>query len=290
MSRWNDSLRVLQDQFDICVLGEEHSGKSSLILHYLHNKYIEGLDASIEDLYTKPIREGSEYFEITILDTTSLLDNYSNTRKTQIRNTATILFVYAINNHESFAALEDNFDRISSVREEMPPIVLVGTKCDMEEQRQVSFDEGYEMAQRLNAISFSECSSKMSIGITEVFQPLVNYLIESKRELALHPAKQLTQEQIQEESPQDEVQEQPIEKEEEVKKSTIIESGVPQKPTSDETSEQSNVIKSEASNNTVKPIQTASKNEVSSFKQRKVKTTASTQVETKPSSSCCIIA
>ena len=77
MSQWIDSLKVLLNKYDICVLGEENCGKSSLILHYLHNKFIEGLDSSIEDLYKMCIRDSNsdyhaQYYSITTLNQTIL--------------------------------------------------------------------------------------------------------------------------------------------------------------------------------------------------------------------------
>ena len=182
-----NSLKALKNGFDICVLGEPASGKSSLILYYLHQTFIQS-DRSIEDLYTKVIINGPIYNEITILDTSSLSDTYSKSRRTQISNTETILFVYAIDNFDSFQSIEDVWQRLKSFNNNLPPIVIIGTKCDLESQRQVSYDEGVKMARTLGAIHFAECSAKLGVGINEAFQPLVATVLKSRnRECATAP-------------------------------------------------------------------------------------------------------
>ena len=48
-------------------------------------------------------------------------------------------------------------------------MVLVGNKCDLEEQRQVSKGRGELLAQKLGKCEFFECSAKTSVNIDRVF-------------------------------------------------------------------------------------------------------------------------
>ncbi|KAG2735347.1 hypothetical protein G9P44_001561 [Scheffersomyces stipitis] len=279
MSQWIDSLKVLSNKYDICVLGEENCGKSSLILHYLHNKFIEGLDSSIEDLYTKPVSLGGIYHEITILDTTSLSDSYSTSRRTQILNTSTILFIYAINNHESFTAIEDTIERIQHIRPQLPPMVIVATKCDLEGQRQVSYEEGQEFAERAGAIAFVECSSLLGIGISEAFQPLVKYVVDRK----IEEQKQDDKNQSQQVADASEIEETP----------EVVGQG---KSSGNDILEQEksnvNPTKSDGSNNTVGADKTlTNKSEGSDVKVRKINRDIPSQAKKEEiaKSGCCTI-
>ena len=54
--------------------------------------------------------------------------------------------------------------------EELPPVVMVGNKCDLEDQRVISTEQGREKSQQLgysNAI-FIEASAKTNVNIDEV--------------------------------------------------------------------------------------------------------------------------
>lgn len=180
MSHLKDSLGALNNEYDICILGSENIGKSSLVLHYIYNKFIDEIDSSVEDLYTKVIRNGTFYNEVTILDTNSRQDNYNTSRKKQLNNTSGIIFAYSIAQEESLYVVEDLFDRILELRGEMPPIVLVGLQNDLEEDRKVSFEQGQDLADRLHALSFIECSAKYDSMVEEVFQPLIKAIFESR--------------------------------------------------------------------------------------------------------------
>ncbi|ODV78558.1 P-loop containing nucleoside triphosphate hydrolase protein [Suhomyces tanzawaensis NRRL Y-17324] len=175
-----NSLKALGNEFDICVLGNASTGKSSLILHFLHNAFIEQ-ESSLEDLYIKDIRNGHIYNQVSVLDTSSSIDSYSSSRKQQILNTASIIYVYSIDDYESFVGIVELHERIQTLRPSLPPIIVVGTKADLE-QRQVSSDEAQQWAESIGALNFSECSSKRGVGIDEAFDPLIQYLLVSKRE------------------------------------------------------------------------------------------------------------
>lgn len=162
-------------QYDICVLGTESSGKTGLVINYVHDEYIPLYDTS-EELYTKIIRKGGTYTEISILDCEHRDDTYSRSRRNQLLNCAGFILAYSITNSESFNELEDTIDRIREVRQIVPPIVVVGLDSDLEQERQVSYKEGESFANEIGAIKFVEASAKWNSEIDEVFEPLVSRL------------------------------------------------------------------------------------------------------------------
>jgi GTPase SAR1 family protein len=50
------------------------------------------------------------------------------------------------------------------------PIILVGNKCDLESQRQVSFEEGNALKKKVRAVAFFETSALYKINLTEVVE------------------------------------------------------------------------------------------------------------------------
>jgi len=52
------------------------------------------------------------------------------------------------------------------------PMMLVGNKCDLEEQRQVSSEEGQSLARTIGC-QFKEASAKTRVNVEEAFYDLV---------------------------------------------------------------------------------------------------------------------
>ncbi|CAG2167219.1 unnamed protein product, partial [Oppiella nova] len=49
------------------------------------------------------------------------------------------------------------------------PIVLVGNKSDLISEKTVTTDEGWKMADTINAVAYLECSAKNLFGVKKVF-------------------------------------------------------------------------------------------------------------------------
>ena len=59
------------------------------------------------------------------------------------------------------------------------PIILVGSKCDLSDDREVPTDEGKALAQKWNCPGF-ETSAKTRVNVDEVFTELVRIVARSK--------------------------------------------------------------------------------------------------------------
>ena len=56
------------------------------------------------------------------------------------------LLVFAINDKDTFNVLDEKYKRISKHKEKNVPIILVGNKCDLENERQVTKEEANQKA------------------------------------------------------------------------------------------------------------------------------------------------
>jgi GTPase SAR1 family protein len=61
---------------------------------------------------------------------------------------------YAINNRRSFDSLSHWLDDVKNFAKKEVVIAVVGTKCDLEEERVVTKEEGHLMASKINAIFY----------------------------------------------------------------------------------------------------------------------------------------
>ena len=74
------------------------------------------------------------------------------------------LLVYAINDHSSFEEMESFRENIFRCQDsEDVPIVLVGNKCDLEEERKVTYEEASGVAKEWGC-PFLETSAKSGIN------------------------------------------------------------------------------------------------------------------------------
>ena len=81
------------------------------------------------------------------------------------------LLVFAINDLETFEALKVKVKRIEKNEANKLPIVLVGNKCDLNDQRKVSYQEAEEFAKSVNAKYYETSAlNDMNGNVKVVFQ------------------------------------------------------------------------------------------------------------------------
>ncbi|ODV83046.1 hypothetical protein CANARDRAFT_226710 [[Candida] arabinofermentans NRRL YB-2248] len=158
-------------QLNVCTLGDTGSGKSSLILQYIESFFPETFDPTVEDYYNKSIEIDDKSYTLNILDTadTDYIDE--NRRSNQLEQADVILLVYSITTLESFQSLILLHEKIKNSLCDFnsKPIILIGSKNDLENQRQVSYQSGLKLSQELNLSRFLECSAKTTYNINEIF-------------------------------------------------------------------------------------------------------------------------
>lgn len=94
-------------------------------------------------------------------------------REQYMRSGEGFLLVFALNDHSSFDEIAKFQKQILRVKDrDEYPMLMVGNKCDLEPQRQVSLEEA-QNASRNMMIPYIECSAKSRINIDQAFHELV---------------------------------------------------------------------------------------------------------------------
>jgi small GTP-binding protein len=93
------------------------------------------------------------------------------------------ILVYSIIARSTYNDLPDLRRQILQVKDrDEVPMVLVGNKCDAEDQRQVSRDEAQRLVDKWgSSVSFFETSAKQALRVGDVFNDLTRRLIEARR-------------------------------------------------------------------------------------------------------------
>ena len=163
----------------IAVLGKGVVGKSSLTYRFINYDVSTEHDATIEDRYKSNLNiEGTNY-EVEILDTAGEED-YQNMMDMWISFGEGFLLVFAINDKESFNLIKSKHDRILRGKHGVKcPILLVGNKQDLENERQVNYSEAKEMADKWG-IEYIETSAKTNFNCKEAFEMLAQKIVQKK--------------------------------------------------------------------------------------------------------------
>ena len=89
-----------------------------------------------------------------------------------------VLVVYDITERESFENLNSWLIEIEKNANKNVYKLLIGNKCDLEEKRKVSYQEGKDFAES-NGMKFIETSAKTASKVQEAFELLTNEIIKS---------------------------------------------------------------------------------------------------------------
>jgi len=153
----------------MAVLGSRSVGKSSLVVQYIESHFVESYYPTIEFTFSKSINyKGSEY-GCDIIDTAGQ-DEYSILNSKHAIGIHGYILVYSVTSRNSFDMIQVVYDKIVNFcGVTQIPCVIVGSKADLEQNRQVSKGEGEELARQNNAV-FVETSAKNNINVAKVFE------------------------------------------------------------------------------------------------------------------------
>jgi GTPase KRas len=90
-----------------------------------------------------------------------------------------IIIVYSITSNASFEELDEWVERIHRLKGQDALIWLVGNKCDLVDDREVSTHRGQDLARRLGC-EFSETSAKTGENVEHAFMSLAQTLYKRK--------------------------------------------------------------------------------------------------------------
>ncbi|XP_064632000.1 ras-related protein Rap1 isoform X1 [Lineus longissimus] len=169
-------------EYKLVVLGSGGVGKSALTVQFVQGIFVEKYDPTIEDSYRKQVEIDGQQCMLEILDTAGT-EQFTAMRDLYMKNGQGFLLVYSITAQSTFNDLQDLREQILRVKDTedvstgqaQVPMILVGNKCDLEDERVVGKDQGHNLARQFNC-SFMETSAKSKINVNEIFYDLVRQI------------------------------------------------------------------------------------------------------------------
>ena len=158
----------------LLTLGETEVGKTSIVLRYSDDKFHDNKIATIGiDFKIKIIKKGNEKIKVSIYDTAGQ-ERFKNIVKHYYKGANGVLLIYDITKRDTFEKLEfwledlkENSDNLNNLF-----IYLIGNKNDLEERREVDFEEANNFAKEKN-IPYIEVSAKTGNNIKKLFDEMI---------------------------------------------------------------------------------------------------------------------
>lgn len=158
--------------YKLVVVGGGGVGKSALTIQFIQSYFVTDYDPTIEDSYTKQCIVDDVVARLDILDTAGQ-EEFSAMREQYMRSGEGFLLVFSVTDRSSFDEIYKFHKQILRVKDrEEFPMILVGNKADLEQQRAVTSEEGLELARHLN-IKYVEASAKLRMNVDAAFHELV---------------------------------------------------------------------------------------------------------------------
>uniref|UniRef100_A0A7S4P8M9 small monomeric GTPase n=1 Tax=Paramoeba aestuarina TaxID=180227 RepID=A0A7S4P8M9_9EUKA len=162
--------------YKIVVLGSGGVGKSALTVQFVQGIFVEKYDPTIEDSYRKPVEVDNAQYMLEILDTAGT-EQFTAMRDLYMKNGQGFVLVYSIIAQSTFNDLPDLKEQILRVKDcDSVPMVLVGNKCDLADQRVITQEQGEALAKKFNSCTFLESSAKTKANVEAIFHDLVRQI------------------------------------------------------------------------------------------------------------------
>eukprot|EP00005_Dracoamoeba_jomungandri_P003581 CAMPEP_0174259354 /NCGR_PEP_ID=MMETSP0439-20130205/8183_1 /TAXON_ID=0 /ORGANISM="Stereomyxa ramosa, Strain Chinc5" /LENGTH=187 /DNA_ID=CAMNT_0015343199 /DNA_START=143 /DNA_END=706 /DNA_ORIENTATION=+ len=160
-------------EIKLVLVGIGGVGKSASTITYVSNIWVQEYDPTIEDSHRKQVCIDEEVSMLDILDTAGQ-EEYESMQDQWFRSGEGFFAMYSIINKNSFDNMDRLRNKILRIKDKCNgvPCVLVGNKCDLEDEREVLERDGKALAAQWNC-PFFETSAKNHYNIDEAFTALV---------------------------------------------------------------------------------------------------------------------
>ena len=143
-------------------------GKSCILLQFTDNKFRHQHELTIGvEFGAKTIEINGKTIKIQIWDTAGQ-EAFQAITRTYYKGAIGALLVYDITRRETFTHVTKWLDDVRTNSSKNVTVILIGNKKDLEDKRQVSYEEGEAFAKE-NGLMFLETSAKTAYNVVESF-------------------------------------------------------------------------------------------------------------------------
>ncbi|THH29610.1 hypothetical protein EUX98_g4587 [Antrodiella citrinella] len=167
------------DAYDPTLEGEPHPASTHTVTLTTHIHFRSRIDT-----YRKSVVINSEVIILECLDIGGQED-YTILHERASRTGDGFFLVYSVTSRASLQSIVD-FHQLIQVHGKDPkniPVIILGNKCDLKGEREVSFEEGQQLAGELGC-KFYETSAKVGTSVDAAYMDLARQSLIAMRERA----------------------------------------------------------------------------------------------------------
>eukprot|EP01121_Diplochlamys_sp_Union-15-3_P000964 TRINITY_DN1080_c0_g1_i1.p1 TRINITY_DN1080_c0_g1~~TRINITY_DN1080_c0_g1_i1.p1 ORF type:complete len:206 (+),score=28.99 TRINITY_DN1080_c0_g1_i1:95-712(+) len=158
----------IDETLKILTVGDSGVGKTSLLLRFTEGTFSENIFETISmDYKSKTLTIDHKNIELQIWDTAGQ-ERFKTITQSYYRGASGVFVCFSIDNEDSFKNLRQWIQDVDRHAPEGIVKVLVGTKADLESERQVSIERAQKFAVE-HDIQYFETSSKTNLYVERAF-------------------------------------------------------------------------------------------------------------------------
>ena len=156
-------------RFKLIIVGDTGVGKTNIIGKYIADSFNENTKSTVGvEFFTKSFKINEDFIKLEIWDTAGQ-ERYKSITSAYYKGSNGALLVYDITRTATFDDIEKWINEVKDVVEGELKFVLVGNKCDLENERKVETETALAKAQKLK-MPLIETSAFNSTNIQKVFK------------------------------------------------------------------------------------------------------------------------
>ncbi|XP_036384990.1 rho-related GTP-binding protein RhoF [Megalops cyprinoides] len=181
-----------REELKVVVVGDGGCGKTSLLMVYAKGNFPEKYAPSVFEKYVTTVSHGRREIQLNLYDTAGQED-YDRLRPLSYQDASLVLVCYDVTNPISFDnVLIKWYPEVNHFCRGVP-IILIGCKTDLRKDKEktrklkamdqapITYIQGEEASQQINAEVYLECSAKYSENVEEIFREATKRALAAKR-------------------------------------------------------------------------------------------------------------
>ena len=169
--------------FKVIILGDSFVGKTNIMKRFLNGEFnpatkeTVGVEFGCKNL----TMEKGDIVKAQIWDTAGQ-ERYRSMTKAYYKGALGALLVYDVTRRNTFDNIDNWLIDLKTNGDKDMLIMIIGNKCDLEEERDVSKEEAQTKAEQYN-IAFMETSAKSGDNIDKAFNELIEQIYKANESM-----------------------------------------------------------------------------------------------------------
>ncbi len=161
----------------LLLIGDSAVGKSCILLRFSDDQFTPSFITTLGiDFKLRVIETKNKRIKLQIWDTAGQ-ERFRTITNAYYRGAMGVLLVYDVTSRSSFENIEHWMTNISKCASSDVNKLILANKCDIEDERVISREEGQALADKYG-VPFMETSAKASINIEEAFFQIAGDIVD----------------------------------------------------------------------------------------------------------------